>query len=91
MQQPDKKWEAGGTVYRDLESCTVAPGFALVYQVATQVIKHEGSKQFLHAESFHSGVRGGDFCDADKGPSLVSTFCCRYIGSYSLFFNIYAS
>jgi hypothetical protein len=31
MVQPDKIWEAVGKVWRDLESCTIARGFALAY------------------------------------------------------------
>jgi hypothetical protein len=52
--------------WRDLESCTIARGFALTYRVAAQVIKSKGSNKFLHEDSFHSGVRR-DFFDTDKG------------------------
>jgi hypothetical protein len=66
--QPNKIWEAVGKVWRDLESCTNARGFALAYRVAAQVIKSKGSNTFLHEDSFHSGVRR-DFFDTDKGIS----------------------
>jgi hypothetical protein len=69
--QPDKIWEAVERVCRDLESCAIARGFALAYRVAALVIKHKGSNNFLHEDSFHSGVRR-DFSSQTK-VSAAST------------------
>jgi hypothetical protein len=41
----------------DLESCTIARGFALAYRVAAQIMKSKESNKFLQEDSFHLGVR----------------------------------
>jgi hypothetical protein len=57
MVQPDKIWEAVGKLWWDLESCTIARGFALAYRVAAQIMKSKESNKFLQEDSFHLGVR----------------------------------
>jgi hypothetical protein len=38
----------------------------IAYRAAALVIEHKGSIEFLHEDSFHSGVRR-DFFNTDKG------------------------
>ena len=66
MVPREEIWEGALSVWRDMDSASVARGFILAYRIAEKVIDNKGENTFLQSQDFHSGVRS-DFCSTDTG------------------------
>ena len=66
VAKTDEIWQAATTVWKQMESATIARGFVLAYRVAAKVIENKGRNKFLLDNSFHSSVRS-DFYNTDEG------------------------
>ena len=66
VAKTDEIWQAVITVWKQMESATIAGGFVPAYRVAAKVITNKGKNKFLLDNSFHSSVRS-DFYNTDEG------------------------
>ena len=66
----DDIWNAASTVWNDMEASTIARGFVLAKRVAEQVVRENGSNEFLRGNKFHQSVRQ-DFAGTAKGIKPV--------------------
>ena len=66
VAKTDEIWQAAITVWKQMESATIARGFVLAYRVAAKVIENKGRNKFLLDNLFHSSVRS-DFYNTDEG------------------------
>jgi hypothetical protein len=64
----DEIWQAARSVWREMDSASIARGFILAYRIANKVIQFKGDNTFLQQQDFHSGVRS-DFYDTPDGVS----------------------
>lgn len=61
-------WEAAASVWKSLDSATVARGHVLAYRIAQKVIDCKGANNFLGNGGLHAKVRA-DFVNTDTGVS----------------------
>ena len=66
MAPVDEIWRAYESVWRELDSASIARGFILMHRIAVKVIAHKGTNTFLQTHDFHSGVRNS-FADTPDG------------------------
>jgi hypothetical protein len=66
MAPPEAIWKTAESVWRHMDSASIAKGFVLAYRIAQKVIDNGGTNTFLQTHDFHSGVRA-DFLDTDDG------------------------
>jgi len=59
-------WEKCESVWKALASATIAQGFILAYRLASKVIQHNGTNEFLRNNNFHCHVRE-DYAVTPKG------------------------
>ena len=62
----DEIWEAASTVWKEMDSASIARGFVLAYRIAKKVIQYGGDNTFLQKQDFHSNVRS-DFYNTPSG------------------------
>jgi hypothetical protein len=66
MAPREEIWKTAQTVWRELESASIARGYLLAYRIANKVIEYKGENTFLQKQDFHSAIRS-DFYDTEEG------------------------
>jgi hypothetical protein len=62
----DTIWQTAVSVWRELDSATIARGFVLAHRILGKVIENKGDNSFLGSGDFHCGVRD-DFVSTATG------------------------
>ena len=66
MAPPEEIWKIVESVYRNMDSTSIARDFILAYRIAQKFIDISGTNIFLHTQDFHSVVRD-DFVETHDG------------------------
>ncbi len=56
MATPEEIWSTAESVWKNMDSASIARGFILAYRIAQKVINNGGTNTFLQTQNFHAGV-----------------------------------
>ena len=56
MATPEEIWSTAESVWKNMDSASIARGFILAYRIAQKVIDNGGTNTFLQTQNFHAGV-----------------------------------